>query len=207
MASPEVEKVISRVEREADMYDIDLDTVRKVDDTEVDADGIVVRVLETDAPDEADQVGFQIHRPPGDPGWRMFEENISKYMKELRDHLRKKRGDDPDDDLVDDSDNTLEEPTTASDEESPPQPDNTRRGEIDRDVIEHVGLEVTIDDESLSDFRDELDSLFEEMDEAFADDEEIDQLVEQMNDLDERLSQIEDRLSMLALGPQESNDE
>ncbi len=62
MASPEVEKLIGRAEREAEQQDIELDAVRKI---ESEADGITLRVLETDAESEEDQVGFQVTQPTG----------------------------------------------------------------------------------------------------------------------------------------------
>lgn len=202
MASSEVDRATRKIEREAKKRSIDLDDVRVADD--VDADGTVLRVLETDAPNEEDQVGFQIAIPPGPNGYSMFETNLKKYWPALKDHLEGE-SDGTTSELEESQDATTQDRQEGSRDaqsQDSGRDGNSRNATPNQrnqsSVPEHtLTLSVGLDDGSLEDLQSEFDAFLERIEEETVDEERVDELEDHVDDHEERLSDIEERLSLL----------
>lgn len=177
----------NRIKREADSYGIELDAIRTVDS---DGRGTVFRVLETDADDEVNQVGFQVQKMPNSRGPDMFENRLQDGLRQLRDVVRDGSTDSEPrsiEELEDnEADDTDESTSSSTEDESVP---NT----VER-VEKQLGLRVTMDDESLETFRDELEALLDEQDDT---DARLTMVEDDIDDLDGRITSIEQTLSAI----------
>lgn len=197
MSSNESERLIEKVEDEAEMQGVELDAVRQVDS---DANGITIRVLETDADNEADQVGFQVTKPNVETGRTMFNKRLSDGMRSLRDILK-----DDDDGSDDDSEEEFEPESETSSETTEAMSDMASSHdeyakpstETTHQEVGEFELTASVDDESLEALRDELDTMFDEVNEEFVTSEEAEAIDDRLDDLDDRLTSLEETLSML----------
>lgn len=201
MAEPEANSTIDEIERVADRRDIALDDVSTVNSDEP---GLTVRVLETDAESEVDQVGFQITKPSGNRGDQMFRRNLRQYFDALEDALREStvsdqadQGDSDDDldalekaardeDVDVDRSESSESAQIAQTPESDPR---AQSSESDSAITEEIGqftitASVEIDEGDLADITESIEDATQT-------------LQEDIDDLDERISAIEDTFSQL----------
>lgn len=193
MASPEAEKLIERAEREADEYDFDLEAIREIDS---DADGTTIRVLESDVDSEKNQVGFQVTKPPGEFGDRMFSKGLTDKMRALRDHIRSDDNDAeeiPDEDSATVTETPAEDPRQSTDEQTPSVPNAAQ-------ASSGMDLTVALDEDSLEDLQEEFDRFLQDVDDVTVDHSRVDELEENQADIDKRLASIEEKLSLLAPG-------
>lgn len=204
MSKSEIETLKESVEREAELHPVELDAVKHVETDDSDA-GITLRVLETDAADESDQIGFQITKPDTQMGRQVFSERLGSGFRALTDHLRDNGSDDDSDSERQgstDEDNFDPEPETQSvPEESQMTHDDAETGERmanppHREVGE-FSITTTVDDESLERLMEELDNTFEEITDEFVDEAQVNGNTDAIEDLDERLSAVEEKLAML----------
>ena len=171
---------------------IDLDDVREI---ETDTRGVTVRVLAVDADDERDQVGFDVTRPPGDMGREMFDRRLREGLRELK-RVVNRGGDETDDEL-----DSVTEPDTEDidrmEEDEFDDRENLSTNVPSTEVIETVGMRVSLDDGSLQDLCEELDDVFEQFDDRAVSEERVDELEDRLDDVDSRLTALEEQLSML----------
>lgn len=196
-----------RVFREADTRDIDIDSVEHID---TESEGTTVRVLYKDAPDEENQVGFQVTKPPGPMGDQMLGEQLANGFRELRDYIRNDR--------TDGSDNTEDTPADADDDTEQTLSDD----EIDEIVeettststdtaepgvgeIQHtVTLETTLADADHETIRTALSELIDEVQQK---DERIDELSDELAETNERLDKLENAMANIGSGLSVLQDE
>lgn len=186
---------------EAEEYpSFDLDDVREISD---DSDGITLRVLVEDAPDESDQVGFQVTRPnmAKGRGRQMFNDRVLNGLRELRDRYRDDRGDNSRD--IDAS----SDPEDASDRQETDRDDTIDDG---RDVdgvtnssaisdadVGPLSVTLGIDEDARDELVEEFNAVLEELEETSASTDAVDDIEERLDDIDDRLTQLEDALSVV----------
>lgn len=200
MEDRDVERAKKFLEREAKKRSIDLDDVRVAEDVE--AKGTVIRVVETDADNERDQVGFQIEMPTGPNSFQSFKMKGKEYLDALRDHLDEKRGGSSSDDADSSGDGGADgDGGTASgseDQDVPSASSQSIPSGVQQTSGHGLSLRVGLDEDSLEELRDDLEDLLEEIDEATVGEEELTEVKEEVADINERVTAIEERLSMLA---------
>lgn len=206
MSSSDNHALVDRALSEAETKGIDLDGARVVDS---DMDGTTIRVLAVDAPEEKDQVGFQVTRPPGEMGDTIFQRSLSDGLRELKRYLREKEGDE-------ENESDDEGATVAETPDEDPRTDQTYDDELNDNPpsdlpaqalsiasipggspTETLSLEVQVDPDSLQNFRDDFEDLFDEYRERVASTERADELEERLENVDERLTRLEQSLTML----------
>jgi len=209
---PHLSDLRDRVDREADDRGIDIDAIREVS---TDDPGIRLRVIETDAAQETDQIGFEITYPDGPTADMMFSQQLEKSMRSLKDYID---GDDTDGstDDVDSSDgidsssddepvDELEELANADQPEDPSTVEaedasNTDRIDTPEPESTTIGVQVGLDDESIDDLVDDLEAVIEDhttdVEEAT---DRVSELGDRIDDLDARVSDIESTFA--AIGP------
>lgn len=197
------QNVIGTIERKADLKGLDLDAVRVVED---DPDEPTFRVLAVDAPDERDQVGFQITHPSGPLSQEMFSERLEQYLQALKDEIRGNNDDTESDETDDeydlpdpeelDEDNDPDEndengaEQKAADQAHADQGSNRTLGDALDTQHVTVELEVTGDE-----FTDEIEETFADLVEPLG--EDLDDVEADVEDIDERLSRIEETLGQV----------
>lgn len=82
--APPTRSLKERVRSKADEYNVDIDAVREID---TNGSGTTLRIVETDAPDEVDQVGVQITYPDTKTGDMMFSDQLTGAIRQLRDYV------------------------------------------------------------------------------------------------------------------------
>lgn len=202
MSSSEINSLIDTVEREAEMHPVDIEAVRHIEGD--DSDGITIRVLETDATAESDQVGFQVTKPNTDMGRQIFTERLGSGFRSLSDHLRSDddSDDDPDDDTLKETSSDQTESTESSSTENSRREEPMDDGSATDEIIEtrEVGtfsITTSLNEDSLDRLSTELDTTFEEITDELPDEERIENIENDVDDLDERLSTLEQKLAML----------
>lgn len=197
----------AEIRRESRAKGIELDAVREVDSK---GPGTTYRVLETDADDEADQIGFDVTHPGGPTGNQMFSNKLEGSMDALRQYLD---GEDPNE--ADDyetetvSDDVVEERTShidrKQDDESESGRDETKMSRSTLDVNEGtmVSSESISGEDPLRVVRDGVqitleltDDQLEKLEDGFG--ELIDERNERIDDLEQRVETLESALSGLA---------
>lgn len=176
-----------RIEREADLQDVELETIRVIDS---ESDGTTFRILAEDGETEAEQVGFQVTKPPGPLGEEMFTNQLDDGMRQLK---RLLNGEDPNPEPEPDP----EPEPTDSDTTTSTDPTG-REVETERSAPEMgVALTVSMDDDSLTELRNELSDVLEDYDERTVAETRVAELEEQLEELDARIEKLEETLSML----------
>lgn len=203
MSTSEITSLKESVEREAEMHPVELDAVRHIKNEDGES-GITLRVLETDAEDEADQVGFQVTKPNTQMGRQVFSERLGQGFRALTDHLRDTGDSDNSDSerqVSDVSDATTSEATDDTEEqvEQPDQSNTTSKPAQSQPTREVGSFSITteLDDDSLNALADELDNTFEDITDELPDEERIGDIEDDIDDLDDRLSVLEEKLAML----------
>jgi hypothetical protein len=193
--APSSDSIIDKIERQAEQKGIELDTVNEV---ESDGDGTTFRVLEQDAPNEVDQVGFEITHPEGPLSRNMFDTQLRKYLESLQSTIS---GSDTDDD-EETSEPTDADKALTADAESDPTESHIDNGVSETTSDRNVRVEpdiaieavLSIDEDSLTEVEQELSAT---IDDELGDVNDIIELADRVDELDERLSKIEDGLSTL----------
>lgn len=186
---------------EAEEYpSFDLDDVREISDG---GDGITLRILETDAEDESDQVGFQVTRPnmSDGRGRQIFNDRVLSGLRELRDRFRDDRGDESRDfDASSDSEDASDRQETDRDDTIDDGRDVdaiANSSAIDDADVGPLSVTLGIDEESRDELVEEFNAVLEELEEASASTETVEEHEERLDDIDDRLTQLEDTLSMV----------
>lgn len=183
-ARQSTESLERKITRAAEIRDIELDAVRVID---ADVEGQrTFRVLETDAPEEVDQVGFQITYPDGPTADMIFGNQLEKYMDSLREHVH---GESSTDDSEMEDDSTSEEVVPTDGEAAQP----TGSSEMNAETIDGKDFSTTVSLEFDSESIAELQAMLEETLEDVP--EDVD---ERLDDIDTRLSRLEDAIGGLA---------
>jgi hypothetical protein len=193
--------------READTRDIDIDSVEHVD---TESEGTTMRVLYEDAPDEKDQIGFQVTKPPGPMGDQMFGEQLQNGFRELRNYLRGTDTDAESDGDTETETETNDTPSpSGSDTGTSPSPSRTddtaepadtsepTTREVTRDVEHVVTLETTLadaDHEALRTAMAELGDNFQMKEER------IDELQQEVDTLEDRVDKLESVIENIGSG-------
>lgn len=162
--SPDASTLTDKVRREAESRGIDIDDVRIADD--VDGDGTTVRIIETDAEDEVNQVGAQVTHPGGQRGQMMFDDRLRSTLDALEEHLgiddnsSAEIAETPDEDPRPD---TTESPSTDDHDAQVRQPSEssateTRSDETDSSTTS-TELDATLEVDGLDDYADRLDAV------------------------------------------------
>lgn len=201
------QSVMDTIERKADLKGLELDAVRVVED---DPEEPTFRVLAVDAPDERDQVGFQITHPSGPLSTEMFNERLESYLQALKDKVRDSTDDNESDDEYDlpdpeDVEDTAETVGEDDTEEAVPTNSSVESAEgtkrIDAESsqtlgealgTQHITVELTVSDEQ---FTDEIEATLSELVEPLGDD--MDELETDVEEIDDRLSRIEETLGQV----------
>lgn len=199
-----------RVNREAKTRDIDIDSVEHVD---TESEGTTVRVLYKDAPDEADQIGFQVTKPPGPMGDQMFGEQLQNGFRELRNYLR---GTDTNSGSDSDTDTASESDTEAADTPSPsgsdtgasPSPSRTDDTEADPDAtstaspgVGEINHEVTLETRLAQEDHEAMRTAMQEFADQFqAKEERINELQTQLDEMDNRVEKLENAIANIGSG-------
>ena len=181
MSSDPSSSAVNKAWRIAEMQDLDddLDAIREVSS---DANGTVIRVLLEDAESEADQVGFQATKPPGQLNDTMFTKRLKNGMRELNDILAGKQptqsntADTPDEDPRESSTTEQTEPSDSV------ESDSTVSQVAEADLT----VELAITNESIEEIRSVLSDELEDAPRT-----------ERVDEIDERLTSLEERLSLL----------
>lgn len=204
MSNSEINSLIESVKREAEMHQVELDAVRHIEDEDSDV-GITLRVLETDAENEADQVGFQVTKPNTQMGRQVFSERLSQGFRALSDHLRD--GDDsngedserqiPDEDASSEPEMTEDAATESTEPNTQPNSAPAPKQSQPTREVGSFSITTELDDDSLEALAAELDDTFDSITDELPDEERIDGLKEDIDDLDKRLSVLEEKLAML----------
>lgn len=194
-----VSRLKEYAESEAEDMGIEIDAVREV---ETDTDGVTIRVLETDAENEADQVGFQVSRPNVDTGRNMFNRRLANGLRSLRSHIK---DDDSESDSTSEVESDPEDGSTKNQSETPsPQHtsavvDENSATRSDTPPTTELGgfsVRVELEEESRSEITDSLESTLDEFEEQTISVEEFRELEQRIEDVDERLQSLEEHLSM-----------
>lgn len=208
-----------RIEREAEMQDLELDSIERVEN---DSPGTTMRILLEDAEDEADQVGFQVTKPPGQLGEQMFSDRLDEGIRKL---ARLSRGEDPapddesqlepdpaesdgsaetetSDDSIQQTRSDRSDETTST--ERQPNPERSGSKQV---PLETFDFTVEMDEGSLSDVREQLTAALEAYDERSVDQQDVAELEARLDDVESRIDELESTLSMLGQFGGGSDDE
>lgn len=203
MSQSEIDTLIESVEREAETHPVEIEAIRHIEGEE---EGITLRVLETDADSEADQVGFQVTKPNTQMGRTVFSERLGQGFRALSDHIRD-GGDDEDgsddNEQLSEGDDTDEEPNPEPVSENSQMMSDTESvptGDTVPEPTQEVGsfsITTELNEDSLNDLSAELDNTFEEITDELPDEARISEIEDDIDELDERLSVLEEKLAML----------
>lgn len=181
------------VEQEADFLEIDY---ARVEDEQTKGDGTAVRVIGKDAPTEAEQVGFVVAHPGTPDGDMQFKNQVKSGLRNMRDYLRgddvEEVNDDDDEEELDeleklaqkeeDGEIEREERSERTRDPEPAQTQQTRRVPADADA--DVTLELTIDEDAMTDLETQLADV-------------VDDQSDRIDDLEERIEAIESTFSQI----------
>ena len=202
MAGSEITALKESVEREAELHPVEIDAVKHID---TDEPGTTLRILETDAEDESDQVGFQVTKPESDMGRQVFGERLGDGFRALVDHLRDGDTDDSDSERQRSEDQSMDAEDMSSDDpgyggektgDTEMKPNPKHPSPPTREVGT-FSITTTVDEDSLEQLVEELDRTFEEITDEFVDEEVVESNENRIDDLDERLSLVEEKLAAL----------
>jgi len=202
MTGSDVTALKETVEREAELHPVEVDAVKHIND---DQPGTTLRILETDAEDEADQVGFQVTKPESDMGRQVFNERLGDGFRALVDHLRNGDTDDSDSERQSSEDQSMDAADMSSDdpgdtgeqtEDAETKPNPQHQSPPTREVGT-FSITTTVDEDSLEQLVEELDRTFEEITDEFVDEETVESNTDRIDELDERLSLVEEKLAVL----------
>lgn len=155
------------VDDEAERIGIDIDAVRRTEETQY---GEVYRILEHDAADETDQVGFQVTVPDS------IEEE-DRVIRQIKSGLSALAGRDEEDT----PDTEMPADTTPTTEDTDDQPDSSEPRPTVSDPVVAVSVDVT--DEISA----EIATLRGQMDYE----EDLDAAMDRLDELEARLDRIE----------------
>lgn len=163
-----------RIHREADLQDVEIEAIRTID---TESEGTTLRILHADAEDEADQVGFQITKPPGPHADQMFSDRLEDGMRQMSDLVNGTGGESS-------TSTQSSEPSETSDTSEPSErtqmadsgATESAHETLENEILESVELTVELDEDSLESVRSEVADVLEEYDARSVDTARVDEL-------------------------------